>query len=194
VRASPLPIFRSETQARILADLYLEPEQRRSVTEIAERLSIPIQTVQREIDRLEEAGLLGSRRAGRMRLVQANNQSPYFSDLRSLLVKAFGPERVLREQLEPVEGIQEAHIFGSWARQYREEHGPLPRDIDVLVVGDPDPASVHRACRGAEEILGRPVVATILTPEEWTEGDSGFLAAVRAAPRVEIELARSRER
>lgn len=183
-----LPIFRSDTQAKVVAEVFLDPDAERSLTEVSVRTGVPLASVQREVERLERAGLVRSRRLGATRQIKADRESPYYSDLRSLVVKAFGPVAVLASLLGDVEGVEEAFVFGSWARRLLGEEGQQPGDVDLAVIGTPDPDAVVRACQQAEEQLGRPVNATILTPQEWAAAGSGFLTAVRQSPRVPVPV------
>src|SRR5712671_5573705 len=91
-RRSPhLPLFRSDAQARILAAIFLAGESGAHVTELAKRTGLPVSTVHREIARLDEAGLLRSESVGRARVVRPDERSPYIDDVRSLVLKAYGP-------------------------------------------------------------------------------------------------------
>jgi DNA-binding transcriptional ArsR family regulator len=84
------------------------PGQEQTIAELEAATSIPQQTVSREVERLLRAGLLDDRRQGRMHFVRPNPANPYFPELSGLLLKALGPRSVLAEQLEPLEGIDEA--------------------------------------------------------------------------------------
>ncbi len=181
-----LPIFRSTSQAALLAELFLDPDAEHSLVELTARTGVSQPTVQREVSRLELAGLLVSRRQGPARYVRANRASPYFGEMESLLRKAFGPVRVLAEELEDLEGVETAYVYGSWARRYDGEAGPAPADIDVLVVGEAEPDDVYAAAHRAERRLGRPVNVTLLTPAEWERPRSGFLTAVKTGPLVPV--------
>ena len=182
-----LPLFRSGSQARLLTEVYLHaPAEGETLSELAARAGVSVGTAHREVSRLEEAGLVRSTRRRKERLVQANPDSPYYSDLRSLLLKAFGPASVLGQQLSGIAGIEEAHIFGSWARRYTGEPGRPPFDLDVLVVGNPAPDDVYAACRRAEVELGLEVNATILSQSEWRNEASAFLRHLRHGPLVPI--------
>ena len=184
-----LPLFRSRSLAEILAYLFINVDDRgASLSAIAKELGVPVSTVQREVERLERAGILRSERWGRLRLVRPDPESPYFEDLRSLLLKAFGPKAVLKRTLATVTGVDEAFIFGSWARTYLDGSGPAPADIDVLVVGEANPDDVYAACSEAAETLGREVNPTIVSRETWRCAESGFIRTVRARPLVELEL------
>jgi predicted nucleotidyltransferase len=181
-----LPIFRSQNQLRLLGYLFVHADDAVSIAEVERRTGIPQQTISREVDRLAEAGLLAVRSSGRMRLVAANMESPYFADLQALLLKAAGPAVVLSEALAEVRGIREAHIFGSWARRYRGEPGPSPADVDVVIVGDADLEAVEAVCVEVGGRLGLEVNAIVLSDEEWERRASGFLRQLREGPLVQL--------
>jgi DNA-binding MarR family transcriptional regulator len=182
-----LPLFRSPGQARLLAELFLRaPATGLGLTELARRSKLAIGTAHREVNRLEGAGIVHSERVGKERRVRASETSPFHAELRGLLLKAFGPALALAQELAEVPGVQEAFIFGSWARRYEGEPGEPPADLDLLVVGDPAPDLVYAACRRAEARLGLAVNPTVLSQDEWESRQSGFLRRVREGPRVPV--------
>lgn len=66
-RGSPpplLPLLRSKLQAEVLALVLLGPEQEWSLTDLASRAGVSVSSVQREVDRAEQAGVVSSRRLG----------------------------------------------------------------------------------------------------------------------------------
>lgn len=183
---SRLPIFRTEAQAAILAEVFIYADDPLSLTDLAERVDRSLGTIHAEVERLERADLIRSRRLGRSRLVSANLESPYYPELRGLLLKAFGPAELLRKRLAAVEGVNRAFIYGSWATSEMGAATRQPRDIDVMVVGEPDLDDVHAAARDVEIEVGRPVNVTVLSPEEWASGGSAFLESVRLGPKVPV--------
>ena len=126
-------------------------------------------------------------RVGRTRQLTLSPTSPYAAPLRELLVRAFGPPRVLSELFSTIESIDHAWIYGSWARRSEGEPGEDPGDIDVLVVGTPDVGEVYEACRQASTRLHRDVNATVLSAAEWN-ADSGFLKEIRSSALVPVDL------
>jgi hypothetical protein len=182
------PIFRSDTQLQILGATYLEPERHFTIPELVDRSSRPQPTVAREVERLVEAGLLETvLRSGR-RSVWANTTSPIFDELHSMLLKTIGPKAVLETQLRGLRGVDRALIYGSWARRYHGEAGPLPQDVDLMVIGDGDVNEIRAQADIASRTLGRDVNATVLTADEWERGSSGFTAQLKSAPLVELDL------
>ena len=188
-----LPIFRSDGQRRLLARVYLAPDQAAPISELARELRIDRGGLKREADRLERAGLIRSERVGRQRLLHPDPSSPYYRELYGLLVKAFGPETILGQELAAIDGIEEAYLYGSWAARYHGEPGLDPADIDVIVVGRPSRIAIAGAGRRSTELLGRDVNVTIVAPEQWETAESGFLKEVRRSPLVPIRLLESRE-
>ncbi len=178
-----LPIFRSAGQARLLARLMIGGgDEWRSLTDLARSVNLAVSSVQREVERLSRSGLVESQRIGNVRRVRADRSSPFFPDLRALIIKAFGPVPLLREAVETIPDVSEAYIFGSWARYavYPREMQEPPGDIDLLVVGTPDPDAVYRASSGVERELGVEVNPVIVTHDAWVSDDrSGFLTSVR---------------
>lgn len=186
-RSKLLPIFRTRAQEKLLADLFVRGDRALSLTELSARISVPLSTVQREIALLDRAGIVSSERVGNVRLVSPNAESPYYEELSSLLLKAFGPAAVLASCLAHTGGIERAFIFGSWARRYREEEGPAPNDVDLLVIGTVDPKEVYRSAREAEDSLGREVNPVVIRPEEWAN-PKGLARRIKAEPLVEVPL------
>ena len=190
-RPSPLllPILRSQQQGEILALLLGDPDLEISLTEIAERTCAPHPSVYREIQRAEQAGLVTTRKVGNTRLVRADTASPYYSGLSDVLTRAFGVPAVLAGLLQPVRGISEAYIYGSWAARHQGQPGQRPiGDIDVLVLGEPDRDQLYGALSMAEKRLGRPVQVTI-RDTDWLESGSGsFHDTVSSRPLLRLPL------
>lgn len=178
------PIFRSEGQARLLSALLLDEEER-SITMLAEQTGLAYPTVHREAARLLQAGILAERQVGRTRLLRGEQDSPLFAPLREILLITTGPVPLLRDELAQVRGVEIAFLHGSFAARMRGIDGPSPRDIDVMVIGTPEPEDVYDACERIEELVHRPVNPTIVTRAEF-DRDSGFHTQVRNSPAVPI--------
>ena len=69
-----------------------------------------------------------------------------------------------------------------------EAHIAIQRDIDVLVLGDPDRDEVFARIRPVEERLGRPVQLTFRSTRWLDEGEGAFHDTVVGRPMVEVPL------
>jgi predicted nucleotidyltransferase len=181
-----IPIFRSNGQARLLARLFLRPDEGVSLRALARELDLDASVVSREAARLEEAGIISSKNVGRSRVIAPNPESLYYPELSSLVLKAFGPMAVLRELVRNLEGVDDAYIYGSWAERYLGESHSLPNDIDLLIVGKPNRRELSKRTRQADSQLGLEVNATVVPPDEWFGERSGFIRSIKRKPLIPL--------
>jgi predicted nucleotidyltransferase len=155
----------SRTQQRVLGLLYGEPERSFFATEIFERAGAGRGTVQRELARLVDSGLAVVAPVGNQRHYRANQDSPIFSELRSIVLKTSGLVDPLMAALAPLKKkIELAVLYGSVARG--EAHAGS--DVDVLVVArDLTLEQLYARFGRAEAEIGRPIHPLLLTPAEF---------------------------
>ena len=174
-------------QQRVLGLLFGQPDRRFQSAEIIRLAASGTGAVQRQLERLAEAGLVEITWDGRQKYYRARRDSPIFSELHGLAVKTSGIVGPLRTALAPLEDrIVLAFVYGSVA----EGRDRADSDVDVLVVSDdvsyPD---VYAALEGAEDSLGRRIEPTVVTLGEWNRekerGDS-FIVRILASPKLQL--------
>jgi predicted nucleotidyltransferase len=179
-----LPLFRSETQVRLLALLLLQPERSWTLQALADTLAAPQSSVHRELGRAEAAGIISRDATARPHRFSAASDAPLYEPLATMLRRSVGVEEELRVALERP-GVLAASIYGSWAAG-----SPRPdSDIDVLVVGDADLRELRRVVRPIGKTAGRTIDLTVLTPEEFGSllaDRSSFARAVLEAPTTTL--------
>lgn len=185
------PIFRSDQQMRILAALFEGRGAELSVSELAQATGVAVATASREVERLEEHGIVRSRNVGRSRFVSANWDMPWADALAAILAHTAGLPARVAEVLNPVRGVRSALIYGSWAARHSGEVGPPPHDIDLLVVGTASVGAVRRALRPLEAELGVEINPVVMSELEWSSSEDPFLDEVRSRPMFAIDLRRS---
>ena len=181
------PILRSNAQGDLLAVLFLNPDDEFSLSDLVRRVGALPATVHREIQRLVDSDILTDRMVGRSRLVRVNAQHSLHAPLRELLLLTYGPKVHLEAMVADLPGVEEAYIYGSWAARYGGESGPTPRDVDVLVVGSTARHALNSMAREAELALHREVNVTRVSPEEWQQAQTPFVATLKSRPLVAIE-------
>jgi len=180
-----MPIFRSRHQAGLLVWLLLHPDQEYGLTELAQRLDVPLTTLHREAKRLIDADLLRARSQGRNRLVRANPANRATAPLTQLLELTFGPQIVVAEEFA-LPDVQLVLIFGSWADRYQGTRGPPPHDVDVLVIGNARRADVYDAADRAQNRLGLQVNPVLRTPEQWAADADPLIEQVKHSPNLAV--------
>ncbi|HVC78430.1 MAG TPA: nucleotidyltransferase domain-containing protein [Candidatus Micrarchaeaceae archaeon] len=173
---------RSEVRREILLRFFTQPGLETHALELAKQLNRPHQAVGRELKRLVAAGILAERMVGRARRVRLADRSPVVDSARALFDQTVGVEARLRSALEGISGVRGALVFGSRARGDERSNS----DIDLLVVGKPDPTLLAAAVSRAEREVGRQVHVVVLEPAELRMPDSKaptFLKQMRKEPR-----------
>jgi len=167
----------------MLTLLLLHPDAEYTLSEVADKLSLPLTTVQREATRLSGSGLIRERRVGRSRLVSANPASRYTRPLTELVSLAFGPQFVIGEEFAALSATAVA-IYGSWAARYEGITGPAPNDVDVIVIGEVPRRDMYEAAERAEQRLGLPVNPVVCPRWRWLAAADPLIQQVRSAPLV----------
>jgi predicted nucleotidyltransferase len=153
-----------KTRQGILAATLLQPEKAWYVSELARRMAVPASSLQRELHKLSEVGILKTHAEGRMVYYQANTDSPVFPDLQGLLFKTAGLVDVLAHALKPLAArLKAAFVYGSIAAGSEQSDS----DIDLMIVGQIPPSELALPLRRARELLGREINPTVYTPSEF---------------------------
>jgi len=177
-------LFASRTLARLLTTLLTRPETAFYQKELADGAGTGLYAVQRELARLEKAGLVVRTPRGNRVYYRANRSHPAFEDLKRVILKTMGLGEALRAALAPLaDRVRVAFIYGSLARG-EETAGS---DIDLLLVGDLTLREASAVLGPAGRDLGREFNATVYPPEEFrTKAREGhhFISAVLKGEKI----------
>lgn len=155
----------TSTQQKVLGLLFGQPDRSFFVTQIMELAKSGRGAVQRELQRLESAGLVSVEMHGNQKHYQANRESPLFEELCGIVRKTVGLEEPLRAAVESLTGtVRLALIYGSVAKRADTSAS----DVDLLIVADNlTLEDVYAALSPAEKLLDRKVNPTLYTSEEF---------------------------
>lgn len=173
------------TQQRVLGLLFGQPSRSFYATELIGLVGAGSGTVQRELARLEQSGLVTVQRVGSQKHYQANSASPLFSELTSIARKTVALAEPLRAALKPLASrIHVAFVYGSVAKRA----DTATSDIDLMVVSDSlTYAEVFGALESLGAKFGRIINPTVYSREELAkrrrEGQA-FVTRVLRQPKV----------
>lgn len=177
----------TDSQSRVFRWVFGQPDRGFHLSELRRLTGLGSASLQRELNRLAEAGLVRTERVGNLRRFQANEKSPVYAELVSLTRKTLGIEPMLRVALQSlVPDLKTAWIYGSVAK----ETETAKSDIDVMLVGEKlTLAKVLKSLLPLEPTLGRKINPTLYTPTEFkrrrAERDS-FVNRVLAQPILPV--------
>lgn len=177
----------SDRQARLFRWLFGQPERTFFLNELLRLSGLSSASLQQELKRLTESGLVQSARTGNLRVFRANPDSPLFPELVSITRKTCGVAAVVMDSLEPLRPkITRALIYGSVAKQ----EDSSASDIDLMLVSmDLTLAVVLQHLQSAEDRLGRKVNPTCYTLKEFERrrlDPDSFVSKVLAQPVIDL--------
>lgn len=177
--------LRSKARRNLLAYYFTNPAARLHLRDLAERLKVDPSNLSKELGRLEREGLFRAEVSGRQKYFQLNRGYPLFKEVRSIVAKTIGAVPSIAASLKKIDGIDEAYLYGSFARGRQG----AASDIDVLVLGTPRADALAEAVRKLERQLGREINYTVLAVQEFKsrrDRKDAFLANVWHNQRVTL--------
>jgi predicted nucleotidyltransferase len=154
------------------------------VREIARLTGTAAGTLNKELKRLHEAGLLNRERVGNQVQYSANRSHQIYPELAGILRKTVGLADVLLEALTPLaHDVKVAFVFGSMSRG-TETTGS---DVDLMIIGETDFGSVVDALHPAQQQLGREINAKVSSVREWKaklRSKDSLVSEIMAQPKI----------
>lgn len=173
------------TRQAVLRLLFGHPDERFYQGQIIRAIGLGSGTVQRELTRLTDVGILTRTVEGHQINYQANQDCPIFKELRGLTRKTVGAPSVIQNILKLVASkIRLAFIYGSTARGSENRAS----DIDLIIVSDDlTLKDLLKSLKKVEAELQREINPTIYTVKEFcsklAEGHH-FLTSVAREPKI----------
>ena len=154
-------IISSSTRIRILMRLFLNPDSRAYLRELAGEFECSPGQIGYELKQLSSSQLITSEKNGRNVLYRANEGHPLFPELRSMVMKALGMDRIVETVLDHLGDLELALVVDDYA---------LGRDtgiVDLVLVGHIDKAYLEVLVGSAEKHIKRKIRTLVLSQEEY---------------------------
>jgi predicted nucleotidyltransferase len=178
-------IFGSRIRAKILGWLFTHSDESFFVRQMALILKEDPTNLSREMAKLEELGILRSKRNGNLKHFQANQECPFFEELKGLVLKTSGVAGRIRASLERLAGIEFAFIYGSYAKGEEKADS----DVDLLIIGDVDMDRLDSILEKLEKMLGREINYVLYSRKEFRakkKAKDGFLMDVLSDKKIMV--------
>ncbi|MBN8480633.1 MAG: nucleotidyltransferase domain-containing protein [Xanthomonadales bacterium] len=175
----------TSVQQRVLGLLFGQPQRRFQSAQLIRIAGAGTGAVHRMLVRLAATGLVRVESVGNQKFYQANEHSPLFAELCSLVRKTTGLVAPLFEALQPLaDRIGAAFVYGSVAKG--ADHAGSDIDL-MLITDDLDYAALYAVLPPVEAALARSISPNLMTHAEWrrkrAEADS-FTARIAAQPKL----------
>ena len=169
-------IISSKTRIKLLMRFFFNPKTRSYLRELAKEFDVSSNAVREELNLLTNTNLLKSEKNGRQVFYQANTEHALFPELRSMVSKVMGIDRVIDGIVNRLGDLERAYLIDDYAE------GKDTGIIDILLVGDIDHYHLNDLSRKTERYIKRKIRTLTLTRTEF----EGFLPALELRPHLII--------
>lgn len=157
--------LRSKITQKILNLLLLNDKERFYVNEMAKLIKEEPSNVHKKLIELEKEGIISDNVQGMERYFFINKKYKFLKEYKNIILKGVGFEKILKEKLKQVKGVESAYIFGSYAKNKMSQES----DIDILVVGNFKTLELQKALLEVQRLAGREINSIELLNKEFNK-------------------------
>jgi predicted transcriptional regulator len=176
-------LIASKTRIKLLIRFFFNPKTRSYLRELAKEFNISTNSVREELNQLTKTQLLKSQRNGRQVFYMANQEHPLFPELKSMVGKVMGIDKVIDSIVKRLGDLERAYLLDDYAE------GKDTGIIDLLLVGNIDQYHLNDLSRKTERYIKRKIRSLVLTRQEFDE----LLPKLETRPRILIWEAKKDE-
>lgn len=154
-------LITSKMRIRVLMRLFLNPEQRTYIRELADEMNVSPSQVSEELKNLSATGLLHVEKNGRLIHYGANQAHPLYPELHSMVRKALGMDKILESILERLGELEMAILLDDYAQ------GKDTGIIDLALIGNINRDNLADLVKKTENYIGRKIRVLVMTKEEY---------------------------
>lgn len=155
-------LITSETRIRLLLKFFLNPSTKRYLRQLAQEFGESTNGIRVELNKLTSAKILDMEKEGRSKIYRANSQHPLFQEIRQIVLKSTGIDKVISNIINKAGDIHLAFIRGDYAI------GNDSGLIDLVIVGDRlNDEEIERVREKTETLIDRKISLLKLSINEY---------------------------
>jgi predicted DNA-binding protein YlxM (UPF0122 family) len=169
-------LISSKTRVKLIIRLFFNPQTRSYLRELAKEFNVSTNSVREELNQLKKTHLLKSEKDGRQIYYMANQEHPLYQDLKSMVSKVMGIDKVVDDIICRLGDLEKAFLIDDYAE------GKDTGVIDLLLVGNIDQHHLNDLSRKTERYIKRKIRSLVLSREEFDED----FQRIKDRPRILI--------
>ncbi len=139
---------------------FLNPGTRAYLRELASEFGESTNSVRVELNRLTKAKIIYAENVGRVVEYQANKNHTLFNELKSLVRKYAGVDKLIETLIKKLGDVKVAYLVGDYAR------GVDSGLIDIILIGKINKVELDRIAERRGKDISRKIRPMVLTVEE----------------------------
>jgi len=166
----------SKTRIKLLTRFFFNPQTQSYLRELAKEFNVSTNSVREELNQLTKTKLLTSQKSGRQVYYAANPKHPLFDDLKSMVAKVMGIDKVIDGIVNRLGDLEKAYLIDDYAE------GKDSGIIDLVFVGNIDQYHLNDLSRKTERYIKRKIRSLVLNRKEYQQ----LLPKLKDRPRLLI--------
>lgn len=154
--------FVKNGKGEILNLMFLNPDKKYYLTEIAKILGKKPSAFQRYIESFILEGVFSEERIGNMRFFWLNKDYQFYDEIKTIVSKTVGIEARLKNVMDKTDSIEYAFIFGSYAT----DKFTSVSDVDLFMIGKEDKNNIIEQITHLELEISRNINYHIYSKKE----------------------------
>jgi len=155
--------LKSELTKALLNYFFINPHEELYINELSRKLDLDKRNLVKKLKELERDGILKSQTRGNLKLYSINESYPLYEEFKKIILKTIGVEDKLRKILKEVDGIRDAYIYGSYAKNKMDIHS----DIDLLIIGDHEIRLLQQKLNNLQKEIDREINSVNMDEREY---------------------------
>jgi predicted nucleotidyltransferase len=154
--------IKSQEIRLILLYLFFNPKKSLFASELASKLKLDVSNTAKALRKLDKEGIIKKEKRGGHWFYFLNNEYPMLKETKKIFLFKYGLDKILKERLKNIKNLEEAYIFGSYAKGELEAES----DIDILLIGDHEAMQVIENLNKLKDYFGREFNTIDMTEKE----------------------------
>ena len=157
-------LFVSKVRVKLIQTFLGQPAEMFYVRQLVRQTGEEINAVRRELEKLEQVGILKKEPRGNRVYYWVRRDHPFYGDLLSIAAKTMGLGAELIKNRNKIGKVNSIMFSGGFVRRQPKKHED---DIDILVVGDIVLPELATLIRTEESKRGKEINYTVMSREEF---------------------------
>jgi len=162
-------LITSDTKIKLLMKFFLNPKNEGYLRQLANEFGESTNGIRIELNKLSDAEILTSEFEGRNKIYKANSKHPLFTEIRNIVLKSTGIDKVVSNIIQKLGNFKLAFIRGDYAV------GKDSGLIDLVIIGESiNLDELERVKMKTEKLIQRKISTLVLTNNEYLNLKSNF--------------------
>ncbi len=165
-------LITSKTRIKLLMKFFMNPGTRSYLRELASEFGESTNSIRVELNRLYKAKIISAESVGRTIEYQANKEHSLYNEIRSLVQKYAGVDKLIETLIIKLGQVESAYLVGDYSR------GIDSGLIDIILIGDINKIELHRIAERRSKDISRVIRPMVITVKDlhkvWDQLDMDY--------------------